>query len=88
MLRLNRVNLAWQQFQERVFLLTVRDNHMHELNAVASQLFLWLWNNEGLTVPELVQRVCETFDVSPEQASNDVERFLADLQARQIVTRE
>ncbi|HNV69912.1 MAG TPA: PqqD family protein [Candidatus Ozemobacteraceae bacterium] len=88
MLRLNRANLAWQQFQQRVFLLTVRNNHMHELNAVGSHLFLWLWEHEGITESELVQRVCDSFDVSPEHAGADVERFLNDLQTKEILTRE
>lgn len=88
MLKLNRSNLAWQQLDEIVYLLTVRDNRMHELNGVGSQIFLWLWNEEDIDNSALVQKLSDTFDVTTERATADLDRFIAELQSKDILTRE
>jgi hypothetical protein len=49
-------------------------NSLYTLNPVGS--VLWDFMTEGHTVPELVGRVCEEFEVTASQAQKDIELFL------------
>jgi len=58
-------------------------NSLYTLNPVGS--VLWEFMNEGHTVPEMVQRVCDEFEVSEAQAQPDIETFLDSLMAEQLI---
>jgi hypothetical protein len=58
-------------------------NSLYTLNPVGS--VLWEFMNEGHTVPEMVQRVCDEFEVSEGQAQPDIETFLDSLMAEKLI---
>lgn len=58
-------------------------NSLYTLNSVGS--VLWDFMNESHTIPEMVQRVCDEFDVTARQAQQDIEAFLDSLMAEQLV---
>jgi hypothetical protein len=58
-------------------------NSLYTLNPVGS--VLWEFMNEGHTVPEMVQRVCDEFEVTAAQAQPDIETFLDSLMAEQLI---
>jgi hypothetical protein len=46
---------------------------------------LWEYLGEGHTIPEMVQRVCDEFEVSVGEAQNDIQGFLDSLLEEQLV---
>jgi Coenzyme PQQ synthesis protein D (PqqD) len=58
-------------------------NSLYTLNLVGC--VLWEYLNEGRTVPEMVQRVCDEFEVTVAQAQNDIQLFLDSLLEEQLI---
>ena len=58
-------------------------NSLYTLNPVGS--VLWDFMNEGHTIGEMVERVCDEFDVTAAQAQSDIETFLDSLMAEELV---
>jgi len=58
-------------------------NSLYTLNAVGS--VLWDFMAEGHTVGEMVQRVCDEFEVTKNQAEQDIETFLGSLLEEKLV---
>lgn len=58
-------------------------NSLYTLNPVGS--VLWDFMAEGHTIGEMVQRVCEEFEVTAVQAQKDIEAFLEALMAEKLI---
>jgi Coenzyme PQQ synthesis protein D (PqqD) len=58
-------------------------NSLYTLNVVGR--VLWEYLGEGHTLPEMVQRVCDEFEVSVAQAQNDIQGFLDSLLEEQLI---
>lgn len=58
-------------------------NSLYTLNPVGS--VLWEFMNEGHTIPEMVQRVCDEFEVPDGQARQDIELFLDSLLEEKLI---
>ena len=58
-------------------------NSLYTLNPVGC--VLWEFMTESHTVPEMVQRVCNEFEVTQAQAQPDIESFLESMLAEQLV---
>ena len=58
-------------------------NSLYTLNPVGAAL--WDFMNEGHTVSEMVERVCEEFEVTAAQARQDIESFLDSLMQEHLV---
>jgi len=58
-------------------------NSLYTLNPVGS--VLWEFMTEGHTVGEMVQRVCDEFEVTKAQARKDIETFLNSLLEEKLV---
>jgi len=58
-------------------------NSLYTLNPVGS--VLWEFMTEGHTLPELVSRVCEEFEVTASQAQKDIEEFLGSMVEEKLI---
>ena len=58
-------------------------NSLYTLNPVGS--VLWDFMTEGHTIAEMVQRVCDEFEVTKAQARKDIETFLDSLLEEKLV---
>ena len=58
-------------------------NSLFTLNPVGA--VLWDFMNEGHTVGEMVERVCDEFEVAATQAQRDIEAFLDSLMQEQLI---
>jgi hypothetical protein len=58
-------------------------NSLYTLNPVGS--LLWEFMAEDHTIPEMVQRVCDEFEVSSAQASADIESFLESMVEEKLI---
>ncbi|MFO0606547.1 MAG: PqqD family protein [Polyangiales bacterium] len=76
---------AWRRVEDEVAIISMDANRIRLLNRVGS--FLWE-RCDNATVGELVDALCERYDVDAEAARRDVDAFLDDLRARGLVTTE
>ena len=60
-------------------------NSLYTLNPVGS--VLWNFMMEGHTLPEMVQRICDEFDVTTAQAQSDIHNFLDSLLEEKLIER-
>jgi hypothetical protein len=58
-------------------------NSLYTLNSVGS--VLWDFMTEGHTIPEMVQRICDEFEVTALQAQQDIESFLNSLMEEKLI---
>jgi len=58
-------------------------NSLYTLNPVGS--VLWDFLTEGHTLPEMVQRVCDEFEVTGNQAMADIQEFLGSLLEENLI---
>jgi len=58
-------------------------NSLYTLNPVG--LVLWNFMQEEHTVPEMMHRVCEEFEVTAAQAQHDIREFLDSLLAEKLI---
>ncbi len=58
-------------------------NSLYTLNPVGS--VLWNFMADDHSVPEMVQRVCDEFEVSAAQASKDIQAFLDSMVEEKLV---
>src|SRR5580692_3782198 len=58
-------------------------NSLYTLNPVGS--VLWDFMTEGHTLPEMVQRVCDEFEVTTNQAKADIQEFLGSLLEENLI---
>jgi len=58
-------------------------NSLYTLNPVGS--VLWDFLTEGHTLPEMVQRVCDEFEVTTNQAKADIQEFLGSLLEENLI---
>src|ERR1700730_3938898 len=58
-------------------------NSLYTLNPVGA--VLWDFLTEGHTLPEMVQRVCDEFEVTSQQAQSDIQEFLGSLVEEKLV---
>jgi len=61
-------------------------NSLYTLNPVGS--VLWDFLTEGRTLGEMVQRICDEFEVTRSQATGDIETFLDSLLEEKLVLSE
>ncbi len=58
-------------------------NSLYTLNPVGSAL--WEFMNEGHTLPEMVSRVCDEFEVTSSQAQSDILEFLDSMLEEKLI---
>ena len=58
-------------------------NSLYTLNSVGS--VLWDFMTEGHTIAEMVERICDEFEVTKAQARKDIESFLDSLLEEKLV---
>lgn len=58
-------------------------NSLYTLNPVGSAL--WNFMNESHTLPEMVNRVCDEFEVSTSQAQSDIQEFLGSMLEEKLI---
>ena len=58
-------------------------NSVYTLNPVAT--VLWQYMAQSHSVPEMVERICSEFEVTPGQAKGDVEEFISSLLEQNLI---
>ena len=58
-------------------------NSLYTLNSVGS--ILWEFMTEGHTVPEMVNRICDEFEVTSMQAQADIQEFLGSMLEEKLI---
>lgn len=82
-LRLREEGLRWREIDGEIVALDVTTSTY--LAANRSGALLWSVLATGATQQDLVARLAETFEITTEAASRDVDNFLSDLEARGLL---
>lgn len=69
--------IASRVLEGQALIVVIDDQQLHMLNEVGARVWELC---DGRTVSEIVGTIVEEFEVSAQQASSDVQRFLAELQ--------
>lgn len=64
-------------------LVDLNSKHYYQLNETA--MFVWRCLEDGHPLSEILSKMTATYDVTPEQAAESVEKVLADFQSRNLV---
>lgn len=79
----HRQDLQWKKIEDEVVLIDDAEGKVFRFDAVASEI--WTQLNGLKTLPEIVQSLTETFDVTPQQAEKDVQSFLSRLSCLDLI---
>ncbi len=84
-LRLRTDELVWREIDDELVAVDIASSAYLSTNRTGT--VLWQMLAEGTTRAELVDRLVESFGISSEHAAADVDAFLKDLEARELLTR-
>ena len=76
-------NLIWRQVDENTVIVSPQSGEMRVLNGVGSTIWQLLVDKKN--PDEIVRHLVEHYTVPPEQARDDLQRFLADLDERKLL---
>jgi hypothetical protein len=82
-LQLDQSRLTWREIEGEVIVLDKRTWTYLGINP--SGALLWKELAQGTTLPALVDRLCDTYGRSREEASQDADDFLSALRAHELV---
>lgn len=75
--------LPWREVDGRVVILSPKTATIHELNPVAS--FLWLTADGTLSRDEILERITQRFDIDELTAQRDSSEFFAEMDALHLI---
>ncbi len=82
-------NAIWRVIDGEVVVLLPDGGMLHALTGCGSRV--WELIKEGMTIPEIVEKICDEYEVELERARDDVDEFinkLAELKLVEIVPAE
>ena len=84
MLKLRDDAIAWQEVDSETLLLDLRASKYLSINPSAT--VLWRLLSEGTTTEALVAALVDRYQIDQAQAAADVDEFLADCRARELIS--
>ncbi|WP_180538052.1 PqqD family protein [Nevskia soli] len=75
--------IAARMLGDEMMIMSPRDATLFSLNEAGA--LIWQSADGHTPVSEIVQRVCQEFDVEPDEARADVESFLSELAGHRIL---
>jgi hypothetical protein len=76
-------DLIWRQVDENTVVVTPQSGKMRVLNGVGSTI--WQLLVEGQSPEAITAHLVDHYEVSAEQASTDLDKFLAELEERNLL---
>ena len=76
-------DLVWRKIDGEIVILTEDGRKIHTLNSVGSAI--WELADGSKNLSEIAETICERFDVTPEQAENDITEFCRELSEKNIL---
>ena len=76
-------NLIWRQVEENTVVVSPQSGEMRVLNGVGSEIWQFLADNK--TPDFIINHLVSRYEISPEQAQDDLQNFLTDLETRQLL---
>lgn len=70
-------NVVWRMLDGEVVIMSEDGTEIHNLNKVAS--FIWELADENVTISQIIERICDRFDVEKNSAQNDTIEFIQKL---------
>jgi hypothetical protein len=77
-------DLVWQTIDDDAVVVSPQSGTIRVLNGIGT--VIWLMLSEGEDPAQILAHLVEQYDVSLEQAQDDLQAFLNELQARELIT--
>ena len=74
---------VWRVIDGEVVVLSPQDVSIHALTGCGGRV--WELILEEATIPEIIQTICEEYEVETEEATNDITEFIEKLTAMKLV---
>ncbi len=74
---------VWRMIDDKAFVVAVDGRKLHGLNKVGS--FIWKSADGRHTVRDIVEKICERYEVDKKTAKRDASEFIAELIDKGIV---
>ena len=75
--------IAWQIIEDETAIVTLHDTTLHILNSTGTRI--WQLLDVKKSIAELVDAICEEYDVTRERAEKSIRRFVKELVLRGIL---
>jgi len=79
----NGEKTAYRVIDDEAVIVDLEDNTFHALNPVAT--FIWEQMDGKTKVEEIIQRVCQEFEVDRKTAENDCREFIDALKLQEMI---
>ncbi|MCP4912113.1 MAG: PqqD family protein [Oligoflexia bacterium] len=76
-------NLPWQQMDGKVLILNTGENKAHELNEVASEV--WLLITQDKTLEEINTEIQKAYDIDSDTAKEDVDELIKEFKELKLL---
>lgn len=83
MLLVRDASVLWRELDGETIILNPKEGCSYNLNPVGT--LIWKLLDGQHTTEDIIKAICETYEVEPEQASQDLELLLDDLLKNKLV---
>lgn len=77
-------DISFRIIESEAVILTPENGFLHTLDGTGT--FIWQLLDGKNTVEDIIEKLCEEYDVKPEVAKIDVHRFIQDLLSRSLIS--
>ena len=82
-MKINKKNIACRVIDNKAFLITLHDRHLHELNETGTRVWELLTARES--VSEITAAITAEFNVTPAEAEKDITEFINGLNQKGLI---
>lgn len=75
---------AWRIIEGEAVIVTPLDSKIHILNEAGTRIWELLEDKE-MKVGQIIERICEEFEVDKEKAEEDVDKFIKEMHEKGVV---
>ena len=75
--------ISWRIIEDRAVLVDESDNRVLQLDEVGTEI--WKCTENGVKIQDIVNHICQIFDVEEKRATKDTIKFLKQLTRREFI---
>ena len=76
-------DMVWKMVGNEAFIIDKDGTNIHQLNSVGSEI--WKISEGTLTVRQIIETICNHFEITAEEAEKDATRFIEDMLTQGLV---
>ena len=72
-------HVGWREIKDRIIVVNLERGECFELEGL--EAFLWLKITQHCSIPEIADKICETYEVSKLDVQRDISNFILEIKA-------